>query len=171
MNHKRLFIKHFRRLDAQQTERGVSPQRISYYRDNWYLDAFCHLRDDLRSFSIDALEGAVELDKDAVFVEEKTLLKELEAGFGIFAGKKPQVARLKFTPFRARWVEKENWHPAQKGKFLEDGAYLLEVPYSDDRELLTDILRQGSEVEVLAPASLREKTAQEARAIAAIYSA
>lgn len=170
MNHKRLSIKHFRRLDAQQTEREVSPQRISYYRDNWYLDAFCHLRDDLRSFSIDALEDAVELDKDAVFVEEKTLRKELEEGYGIFSGKKPQVARLKFTPFRARWVEKENWHPAQKGKLLEDGAYLLEVPYSDDRELLTDILRQGSEVEVLAPASLREKTAQEARAIAAIYS-
>ena len=40
MNHKRLLIKHFRRLDAQQTEREVSPQRISYYRDNWYLDAF-----------------------------------------------------------------------------------------------------------------------------------
>ena len=116
------------------------------------------------------LEYAVELDKDAVFVEEKTLLNELEAGYGIFAGKKPQVARLKFTPFRARWVEKENWHPAQKGKLLEDGAYLLEVPYSDDRELLQDILRQGREVEVLAPASLREKTALEARAIAAIYS-
>jgi predicted DNA-binding transcriptional regulator YafY len=39
-----------------------------------------------------------------------------------------------------------------------------------DRELLNDISRQGREVEVLAPALLREKTAQEARAIVAIYS-
>jgi predicted DNA-binding transcriptional regulator YafY len=45
-----------------------------------------------------------------------------------------------------------------------------EVPYSDDRELLNDVSRQGREVEALAAASLREKTAQEARAIVAIYS-
>ena len=169
MKHRRLLIRHFGRLDAQQTEREVSPQRISYYRDNWYLDAFCHLRNDLRSFSIDALESAVELDKAAVFVEDQTMLEELDSGYGVFAGKKKQIAKLKFTPFRARWVSKEIWHGEQKGKFLEDGSYLLEVPYADDRELLQDILRQGREVEVISPPSLREKAVQEARAIAAIY--
>jgi predicted DNA-binding transcriptional regulator YafY len=86
MKHRRLFIRHFARLDGQQTEREVSPQRISYYRDNWYLDAFCHLRNDLRSFSIDALESAVELDKAAVFVEWQTLVEELDSGYGVFAG-------------------------------------------------------------------------------------
>lgn len=170
MNHKRLSIKHFRRLDAQHTEREISPQRISYYRDNWYLDAFCHLRDDLRSFSIDALENAIELDKAAVLVEDKTLLEELESGYGIFAGKKKRVAKLKFTPFRARWISKEIWHAEQKGKFLEDESYLLEVPYADDRELLHDILRQGREVEVLAPDSLREKVSDELKSMIAIYS-
>lgn len=169
MKHKRLSIKHFRRLDAQQTEREVSPQRISYYRDNWYLDAFCHLRNDLRSFSIDALESAIELDKSAVFVEDKTLHEELESGYGIFAGKKKQMAKLKFTAFRARWVSKEIWHAEQKGRFLEDGSYLLEVPYADDRELLHDILRQGREVEVLSPASLRGKVEAELRAVMAVY--
>jgi predicted DNA-binding transcriptional regulator YafY len=37
------------------TEREVSPQRLVHYRDNWYLDAWCHLREDVRSFSIDAI--------------------------------------------------------------------------------------------------------------------
>jgi predicted DNA-binding transcriptional regulator YafY len=76
---------------------------------------------------------------------------------------------LKFTPFRARWVAKEIWHADQKGKFLEDGAYLLEVPYSDDRELVRDILRQGAEVEVIASPSLRKKVADEIQAMAEIY--
>lgn len=169
MKHKRLTIKHFRRLDAQQSEREVSPQRISYYRDNWYLDAFCHLRNDLRSFSIDAMEGVVESEKAAVFVDDKTLLEELESGYGIFAGKKRQVAKLKFTPFRARWVSKEMWHTEQRGSFLDDGSYLLEVPYADDRELMHDILRQGHEVEVLSPMSLRDKVTDELRAMMAVY--
>ena len=169
MKHKRLCIQHFSRLNSQTTEREISPQRISYYRDNWYLDAFCHLRNDLRSFSIDALEDVIELDKAAVFVDEKTLSEEVDSGYGVFAGRKRQIAKLKFTPFRARWVAKEIWHAEQKGKFLDDGAYLLEVPYSDDRELVRDILRQGAEVEVIAPPSLRTKVADEIKTMAEIY--
>lgn len=169
MNHKRLIVKHFSRLKSRLTEREVSPQRISYYRDNWYLEAFCHLRNDLRSFSIDAMESVIELEKSAVFVDEKTLSEELESGYGVFAGSKRKFAKLKFTPFRARWVAKEIWHADQKGKFLDDGAYLLEVPYADDRELVRDILRQGAEVEVIAPPSLRTKVADEIKAMAEIY--
>ena len=52
-------------------------------------------------------------------------------------------------------------HSQQKGKFESDGSYLLEIPYSDDRELLMDILRHGSEVEVIAPEKLRERIRKE----------
>jgi predicted DNA-binding transcriptional regulator YafY len=37
----------------------------------------------------------------------------------------------------------------------KDGSYTLEFPYSDERELLGDILRYGADVEVLSPKSLR----------------
>ena len=38
-----------------------------------------------------------------------------------------------------------------------DGSYLLQVPYTDDRELLMDVLRHGDEVEVLGPEELRNR--------------
>jgi predicted DNA-binding transcriptional regulator YafY len=63
---------------------------------------------------------------------------------------------LRFTPERARWVSSEQWHPQQRSRFEADGSFVLEVPYSDPRELLMDVLRHGAEVEVLAPAPLRE---------------
>lgn len=169
MTRKRLVIRHFSRQDGAVSEREVSPQRIVYYRDNWYLDTFCHLRNDVRSFSIDALESAVESDKPAVSVSEKVLREELESGYGIFGGKKNQTATLKFTPFRARWVAKENWHPDQQGKFLPDGSYVLKVPYSDDRELVHDILRQGRDVEVLAPKALRQSVEAEIADMGRLY--
>ena len=55
-----------------------------------------------------------------------------------------------------RGLNQELWHPKQRGWF-EDGYYLLEIPYSDDRELLMDILKYGPDVEVLAPETLRVK--------------
>lgn len=153
---KRLQIAHYNRQDNQITEREISPQRLVYYRDNWYLDAFCHNKDGLRTFGMDALEGVDLLDKPAVSMEDADLRAELESGYGIFAGTKHQIAKLKFSPFRARWVAKEIWHPDQKGETLEDGSYVLTIPYSDERELIMDVLRQGTDVEVLSPNSLRD---------------
>lgn len=171
MTRRRLRLRHYGRLDGKVTEREVSPQRIVYYRDNWYLDAFCHLRNDVRSFSVDALEGTVEVDKAAVSVNEHDLRDELESGYGIFAGKKSKVAVLKFTPFRSRWVAKKIWHPDQRGQTLPDGSFVLRIPYSDDRELTHDILRQGKEVEVLEPAELRTKLAAEIDEMQSLYKA
>lgn len=153
---KRLQITHCGRQDNQITEREISPQRLVYYRDNWYLDAFCHSKDDLRTFGMDALGAVTLLDKPAVSIEEADLKAELESGYGIFAGAKHQIAKLKFSPFRARWVAKEVWHPDQKGEIQDDGSFVLSIPYSDERELLLDILRQGADVEVLGPKSLRD---------------
>lgn len=161
LQRKRLSLQHFGRMNAKVTFREVSPQRLVYYRDNWYLDAFCHLRDDVRSFSVDSLEEVHELEKEAVSVEEKTLQKNLDASYGIFSGKSLKIAKLRFSPFRARWVAKEVWHPDQKGTMQEDGSYLLEVPYADDRELMHDILRQGKDVDVLQPPELIKKLRSE----------
>ena len=40
---------------------------------------------------------------------------------------------------------------------LKNGTYELKVPYSDDRELIMDILKHGTEVLVIKPKSLRDK--------------
>lgn len=157
LRRQRLRITHYSRGKDQTTEREVSPQRLVYYRDNWYLDAWCHLREGLRSFSVDTIGKAVILDRKAKAVPEKTLQETLDSGYGIFSGKANRTAVLRFTPERARWVAHEQWHPGQKGRFDEDGAYVLEIPYSDDRELVMDILKYGPDVEVITPDPLRQR--------------
>jgi predicted DNA-binding transcriptional regulator YafY len=157
LRRKRLMITYHARGTDTVTEREVSPQRLVFYRENWYLDAWCHLRRALRNFSVDAIQKARILEKPARDVSEKTTDEVLGAGYGIFGGARVQWARLRFTPERARWVAYEQWHPRQKGTQESDGGYLLEIPYADDRELLMDILKYGPDVEVLGPASLRRR--------------
>jgi predicted DNA-binding transcriptional regulator YafY len=154
---KRLKIHHYNRQSGQTVEREVSPQRLVHYRDNWYLDAWCHLRDDLRNFSIDAIAKLEVLDTAAKEVSARGIDEALGAGYGIFGGTPKAWAVLKFTKERARWVERETWHPQQESRTEEDGSYVLSVPYSDDREILGDIMRFGADVEVLEPRELRSK--------------
>ena len=157
MARKRLRISHFSRQNGKTTVREVSPQRLVHYRDNWYLDAWCHLREDVRSFSIDAITQIKVLDTAAHEVLEGDINAAVDAGYGIFGGAPKGWATLKFTPERARWVAGENWHPHQRGSTQADGSYVLEIPYSDERELMGDLLRFGADVEVMAPPDLRSR--------------
>jgi len=169
MERRRLVVDYAGRSRPGVTRREVSPQRLTHYRDNWYLDAWCHLRDELRSFSVDAMHSAKALPDEAVEISEATLGVTLDSGYGIFSGPATRSATLCFTPTRARWVAAERWHAAQDGCFLEDGRYQLTVPYSDDPELVMDILKYGPDCQVLAPADLREKVRQLLQAAAARY--
>lgn len=159
IHRKRLKIRHLGRRTGLITERDVSPQRLVYYRDNWYLDAFCHLRDDLRSFALDVIQQAEHSDKPAVSVNDQTLEAFFEGSYGIFNGKPDKIAVLRFSPFRAQWVAKEIWHPQQTGQYLPDGSFQLEIPYRENLELVREILKEGAEVEILAPESLRNQVA------------
>jgi predicted DNA-binding transcriptional regulator YafY len=171
LRRKRLVIRYHARGSDATTEREVSPQRLVYYRDNWYLDAWCHLRHDLRAFSVDAIERAEILDKAARNVAEARLDEVLGAGYGIFSGDKLSWATLRFSPERAKWVAAERWHPRQQGRLLRDGSYELRLPYADDRELLMDILRHGAECQVIAPPELRRRVEDELQRMLAAYAA
>lgn len=157
LKRKRLKITHFHRATGDESERIISPQQLVHYRDNWYLDSYCHLRQGIRSFSIDALRQVEILEEEAIDVPETALKAVLESGYGIFAGKEVTWATLKFTAERAKWVSMEIWHPEQRSRYEPDGSYIIKVPYNDDKELMMDILKHGAGVEVIAPTSLREK--------------
>jgi len=169
LSRKRVDLTYYSRPSDSSSERRVSPQRLIYYRDNWYLDAWCHLRHGLRSFSIDAIKALGLTPEAAKEVDEAVLNRELESGYGIFSGAATHRAVLRFSPATARWVSRETWYPDQTGEYDAAGFYILRVPYSQDPELVMDILKYGAEVEVLEPAALRARVGQRVAAMAALY--
>lgn len=169
LRRRRLHIRHYHRARDRETEREVSPQRLVYYRDNWYLDAWCHLRKDLRSFAVDAIRAAVLLDARAKEVARAELDAYLSSGYGIFAGRQVEWAQLRFSAPAARWAAAQTWHPQQRAQADAEGRWVLELPYADDRELVMDILRYGADVEVLGPPDLRRRVAETLAQAAARY--
>lgn len=158
-----LHIDYHGRGDDKTSSREISPQRLIHYRDNWYLDAYCHVRNDLRSFAVERIRHARSLQKRCLDIPEDELSAHYASSYGIFAGKPEHTAVLRFTPERARWVADEHWHQEQQGCFLENGSYELHIPYSDPRELVMDILKYGPDVEVIEPESLRTAVAERLR--------
>ena len=160
LRRQRLQLRYRSRSDGDETGREVSPQRLVHYRDNWYLDAWCHWRQALRSFSVDAIQAVQVLDRAAIDLPDTELDAVLGAGCGIFAGRQVTWARLRFSAQRARWVSAERWHSQQRGSFDVQGRWQLDLPYADPRELVMDILRHMPEVEVLWPEDLAAQVRQ-----------
>jgi predicted DNA-binding transcriptional regulator YafY len=157
LDRKQLSFEYRARSTDERTRRTVSPQRLTHYRDNWYLDAWDADRDALRSFSVDRISEAKVLEDQARDLPDEDLDRHLASSYGIFSGTPKGWATILFSAKAARWVADEHWHSQQQGRFLPDGRYELKVPYSAGRELLMDVMHYGSDAEIVEPASLREQ--------------
>ncbi len=170
LTRKRLHLRYLARTRRELSEREVSPQRLVHYRHTWYLDAWCHRSEALRRFALDAVQEATVIDaKPAREITLKRLQAEMDAGYGIYAGATPRWAVLVFDVQAAQWASREEWHPQQVGRWLADGRFELRLPYVDDTELVMDVLRQGEQVQVLAPPELVQAVRTRLAAAAALY--
>ena len=168
---RKVWLRYFKRSDRSVSEREVSPQRLVNYRNTWYLDAWCHASEGLRRFALDAIQQARPLDAKARHVAVKDLEGALDAGYGIYGGASAKLrwATLVFDAEAAQWVSNEEWHAQQKSRWLDDGRYELQVPYSDPTELTMDILRHGDSVTVMADKALVASIRQRLQQAAARY--
>ena len=169
LGRQQLKVRHHSREHDTDSERTLSPQRMIFYRNNWYLEAWCHVRNALRRFSVDALESVELLTAKAKDVPDEQLDAAFATAYGIYVGVGVQQARLRFSVAATRWVADEEWHPDQKGSLDADCRYVLEVPFAEPTELLMDILRHGHHVEVLGPPELRRAAVAAIKAMHSLY--
>jgi len=94
----------------QRSERTVSPLKVVFYQDNWYLQAYCHKREALRSFMISRMTQATKLGGPIASISKGDQLAHYRQSYGIFAGKVSHEAKLRFLPRVAREVASQSWH-------------------------------------------------------------
>ena len=157
------------RDSGRSSVRRVSPQWLTHYRDNWYLEAWDEDAHGLRMFALECVAAPVT---DAVRARDLDL-KEWEGphkpGYGLLSGPVTDTAILRFSVGAGRLVANECWHPDQQQRFLDDGRLELRVPYSQPHELIRDVMRYGADAEVLGPPDLRRQVIERHAAALANY--
>jgi predicted DNA-binding transcriptional regulator YafY len=157
----------YRDTRGKSSSRTVEPLKLINYQGRWYLLAWCLDRHARRLFHLARMREATLLDDPVA--EERTVGDDwLQASFGIFKGPARATARLRFRGMAAELVRYQVWHDEQRLR-EEDDSILLELPISDERELAARVLGFGGQVEVLAPAGLRQRVIEEIRAMRKLY--
>jgi predicted DNA-binding transcriptional regulator YafY len=169
LRRKQISLTYENRGNGEINARTLSPQRLTRYRDNWYLEAWCHVRNDLRTFSLDRILSLRIVEQPAKEVAEEVLARRSAASYGIYSGEPKAWAVLRFSTWQSRWVVGEQWHPDQKAQLLGDGRYELEVPYSEIGEIIREILGHGQHIEVVSPPELRQEVIRRLSEAVSVY--
>lgn len=145
------------RTSGAVSERLVSPQRLTHYQDNWYLEAFEPAVPGLRTFSIDLIRLPYIHNHRAEDLPTAELDAQLNRVYGKVTGPVAGIARIWFSTHATRWIQDEEWHPDQQQFPNPDGSMVLELPYAKPDELLGHVLSRGPHARVLGPPELVEQ--------------
>jgi proteasome accessory factor B len=92
-----------------------------------------------------------------------------DRAWDIIADQDPVEVVLRFAPPVAARVQEARWHPSQRVVVEPDGSLTWRATVAGTIEVRLWILQWGDEVEVLAPAALRQDVAATLRRAAERY--
>lgn len=149
--------------------RTVEPHHLQHYMGSWVLIAWCKLRRAWRKFFLSRMQEVRIREQNFRPRPQEAWKRQLETAFGIFQGEQVVTARLLFSPFMARWIREQVWHPNQKMIEMPDGGLELTFPVADFREIKWKILQYGAHVRVLEPEELQKEVREEIERMAGLY--
>ena len=156
--------------NAETTTRDILPLHLLHYMGTWHIIAHCALKNGLRDFVLSRIKTITPCTNKITSRYSSEQVREyIRKTFGIFHGKATNEVCLCFSRDVSTWISEQAWHPAQKTFIKKDGRLCLSIPVSDFREIKHEILKYGSQVEVVSPKSLREEIKEEIKKMKKIY--
>ena len=153
----------------KESKRRVDPYRIWFFSGSFYLIGFCHLRKEIRVFTVDRIK-MLHLTEEKFEIPEDFRFEEfIGRSFGVFQGE-PVHVRVRFSPDVAGYIKEKIWLSDQKIEALDDGSIIFEADVSGTDEIRFWIMSWGSKAEVIEPESLRQEIQEEAEALLDRYS-
>ncbi|WP_455381136.1 helix-turn-helix transcriptional regulator [Salinispira pacifica] len=167
---RRLAISHRREISGGPVGREVDPYGLIYWRDNWYLVGYCHLRRDIRMFRCDKIlsvdDTGVRFERRAGFSARRYFLQQMipEGSFTSTV-----TVRLSGTPNAVDHLSR-HWYYRH---FIRDRSLRtlgLAISEEEAVEFLPDVIvSYGTSMRVLEPEQLRRAVEELAAAIVEMY--
>jgi proteasome accessory factor BC len=145
----------------EEMQRTVDPYGLLMVGDEWYLLAYCHLRQAVRTFRLSRIRSrishATKAPHDFAPPAGFTLAAYRDRPGWQLDGRLHQ-AHIRIHSSMAWWVQA---HYSHCGVITpqRDGSILYETGYGSAREMLSWVLGLGEEAEIISPPDLRAAAA------------
>jgi proteasome accessory factor B len=151
------------RVEAE--ERKIDPYHLANINGEWFLFAYCHLRNDIRTFVPSRIQAIAPTGLSFARPESFSLKRCLRDSFGVHSGQGDYRIRLQFHETVADYIREKKWHPSQELCELPDGGVELFLKLSSLAEIQRWVLGWSGYAEVIEPAELVAAVSEAAQRI------
>ena len=156
----------YRKPGQQQPEqRIVDPYHLANINGEWFLFAFDHLRNDLRTFVPARIKAIRPTGRTFERRKKFSLHERLRGSFGVQSGHGEFDVVLRFHERVADYIREKRWHESQQLRELKGGGVELRLKLSSLAEVGRWVLSWGGDAVVKRPAELAESVKQAAQRV------
>lgn len=135
----------------------LRPYAVKEFAKRWYIVAYCCEREALRVYGLDRIHS-LELTGKTFEMEVGFDVDELFAtSFGIYLPEgKGQTITFRCSEREAKFLRDLPIHNSQEEVRKEGDSVIFSIFVCPDKNLIMEICKHGSRIEVLSPAEVRE---------------
>jgi predicted DNA-binding transcriptional regulator YafY len=149
----------------QPEQRIVDPYHLANINGEWFLFAFDHLRNDLRTFVPARIKAIRPTGKTFERRQKFSLNKRLRGSFGVQSGQGEFEVVIRFHERVADYIREKRWHESQQLRELKGGGVELRLKLSSLAEVGRWVLSWGGDAVVVRPAELAQSVRQAAQRV------
>jgi predicted DNA-binding transcriptional regulator YafY len=147
----------------------IHPYYLKQYNNRWFLLGYNPLYDDLSIVALDRIEGLEPIEKpfkENQYINFDNYFRNI-IGVSLEDERTVVPVMLKFTPNRLPYVLSKPLHHSQMIENRREG--IISIRVIPNKELISELIWFGNDVEVLAPDSLRDQIRKKIAQMHEIY--
>ena len=134
--------------------RVVDPYHLGNINGEWFLFAFDHLRQDIRTFAPARIKSMKLTGKTFDRPQKFSLEKRLRNSFGVHSAQGEFQVAIRFNELVADYIREKRWHDSQQLVEQKDGGVELRLKLSSLEEIERWVLSWAGNAVVIKPKEL-----------------
>lgn len=161
----------YRKYLREEELRHIRPYAVKEFAKRWYVVAWSLEASALRVYAMDRILSLQPTGEKFRMPKDFQVDRLFEASYGVYLPEDdpPVIVKLRTSLREAAYLQDLPLHPSQMFLGMEDGHCLFALRVIPNPNLVMELCRHGSGLEVLEPASLREQVRQELRNALKLY--
>jgi predicted DNA-binding transcriptional regulator YafY len=151
---QRLILRYRKPGTAEAEDRLIDPYHLANVNGEWFLFAYCHLREDIRTFVPSRIQSVRSSGETFMRPAHFSVERLLQDSFGVHEAEGKFRVIIHFSPKVADYIQEKRWHPSQKLCAVGNGGVKVELQLSSLAEVQRWILSWGGEAVPMEPPEL-----------------
>ena len=148
----------------------IWPYAVKEFAKRWYIIAYCKEREGLRVYGLDRVKSMEVTGKKFKMKAGFDVDELFATSFGIYLpGGKGQTITFRCSEREAKFLRDLPLHSSQEEVRKDGDSVIFSIFVCPDKNLIMEVCKHGSRIEILSPAEVRDAVREELRKALAQY--